>query len=91
MSTEPLSLEERREILDKYISEVPELLAKHEQNNNVKIQCIERLGIGVHNHTDTKSKHVDWAMFGKVFSLNVEHQPRFGFDVTGKASPTHHT
>jgi hypothetical protein len=65
---EASELQEKNEHLDKYISEIPQLLAKHGHNIDVKKQMIEGLGISAYMYpSDNRThKYVDWALLSSA-------------------------
>ena len=56
-------LDEMHHNLGQYIEEVQDLLSKAHENDDLKVEFLRRLGIGVRVHTDSTSKFVDWSIF----------------------------
>jgi len=56
--------------IEQYISEMPDLMAKTDNNEQLKMEVLQGLGVGVYMYQEGEYKYADWALFGKSFIPN---------------------
>ena len=76
--------------LDQYIDEVSNLLTVTDNNHDKKKEFLQRLGIGVHMHTDNTSRFVDWSIFDN-FNVRNGHHSRFVSILGGNPASKNYT
>ena len=60
-------LELQQQDVEQYINEMPDLLAKTDANDRLKMEILETLGVGVYMYPEGEYKNVNWALFGESF------------------------
>jgi hypothetical protein len=83
---EASELQEKNEHLDKYISEIPQLLEKYAHNIDIKKQMRGTLGISAYLQPSDNGelRHIDWALLTSNTASGVEPHARLCFDLGGK-------
>ena len=72
--------EPQQQDVEQYINEMPDLLAKTDANDRLKMEILETLGVGVYMYPEGEYKNVNWALFGESFRPSgMPSSPLFHF------------